>query len=132
MTTALQGRMSKYDPRPRPSLLCPSTDLGKVLLLCCRNGDLLALAAGVLLLRWLHFIGLSLDWSSAVLTRLTVSEVKILSQPLGPQAVEVSGPAWLSHESVKHWRHIPCFIGIVVYTVLLAEDRVMELGFSGC
>ena len=103
--TVFQGRISEHDPRPRRSLLCPGTDLGKVLFLYRRDGDSLALAADMLLLHWLHFIGLSLGWSSVVLTRLTANEVKILSKTLGPQAVEVSRPAWLSQESVKHWRH---------------------------
>jgi hypothetical protein len=132
MTTAFQGRIFEYDPRPHPSLLCPGTDLGKVLFLYRRDGDSLAPAVDVLLLHWLHFTGLSLGWSSVILTRLTANEVKILSKPLGPQAVEVACPAWLSHESVKHWRHIPCLVGIIVHAVVLAEDGVLELGFSGC
>src|SRR2546423_4979591 len=113
MTTVFQVRIPEYDPRPQRSLLCPGTDLGKVLFLYCRNCDWLALVADVLLLHWLHFIGLLLSWSSVVLTRLAANEVMIPTEILAPHAVEVSGPAWLSHESVKHWRHYPCVAGIV-------------------
>jgi hypothetical protein len=94
--------------------------------LYCRNDDLLVLTADVLLFHWLHFIGLSLGWSSVVLTRLAVNEQTILTETLAPHAVEVSSPARLSHESVKHWRHIPCLADIVVRAVLLAGDGVVE------
>ena len=131
MTTLFQGRIPEYDPRPQRSLFCPGTDLGKVLFLYCRNGDLLALVTDVLLLHWLHFVGLSPGWSSVVLTRLAANDVMIPTEALAPHAVEVSSPAWLSHESVKHWRHIPCLVGIVVYAVLLVGDGVMESSFEG-
>jgi hypothetical protein len=94
------------------------------LFLYCRNGDLLALAANVLLLLWLHFIG-------PLLGRMAANEVMTPTETLAPHAVEVSSPAWLSHESVKHWRHIPCLVGIVVCAVLLAGDGVMESSFEG-
>jgi hypothetical protein len=88
----------------------------------------LALAADVLLLHWLHFIGLLLGWSSVVLTRLAANEVMAPTETLAPHAVEVSSSAWLFHESVKHWRHIPCLVGIVVF---LVGDGVMESSFEG-
>lgn len=106
---------------------CPGTDLGKVLFLYSRNGDLRALAVDVLLLHWLHFIGLLLGWSSVVLARLAANEVMIPTETLARHAVEVSSPVWLSHESVKHWRHIPCLVGIVVRAALLAGDGVTEM-----
>lgn len=131
MATVFQGRILGYDPRPQRPLLCPGTDLGKVLFLYSRNGDLLTLAADVLLLHWLHFVGLSLGWSSVVLTWLAANKVMIPTETLAPHAVEVSSPVWLSHESVKHWRHIPCLVGIVVRAVLLVGDGVMESSFEG-